>query len=199
MCIMGTDKNGRFLRGSLDKIVRTFKVGKRAVQRLWKQCPSALLRGIIKHTEVRSRKFLCGVKARYPDDEELGEAIKKIPLLKRRSYRKLAKSLGVSHTKVAQWIATGKIRSCNSQVKPYLTDENRLKRVLYALEWRDERDRSRYRDMMNVIHVDEKWFYITRINETFYLSEDEPDPSRFVANKLHIKKVSSVLIAFSIC
>jgi hypothetical protein len=44
--------------------------------------------------------------------------------------------------------------------------------------------------MYDRVHVDEKWFYITREKERFLLLEDEEDdPYRTVSHKSHIRKV----------
>lgn len=44
-------------------------------------------------------------------------------------------------------------------------------------------------DMQNIVHIDEKWFYMTKKSETYYLHPDEADPSRTCQNKNYIGKV----------
>jgi hypothetical protein len=44
-------------------------------------------------------------------------------------------------------------------------------------------------DFMDVVHVDEKWFYITFEGERFYIFSDEQVPYRAVQHKSHIIKV----------
>ena len=43
--------------------------------------------------------------------------------------------------------------------------------------------------MMNVIHIDEKWFYLSREKKNFYLHPDENQPHREFQNKNFIGKV----------
>ena len=43
--------------------------------------------------------------------------------------------------------------------------------------------------MLDVIHVDEKWFYITRDKRRYYLHPDEDEPHRQCKNKRFITKV----------
>ncbi|XP_074346321.1 uncharacterized protein LOC141685095 [Apium graveolens] len=43
--------------------------------------------------------------------------------------------------------------------------------------------------MYNVIHVDEKWFYMTRKNEKYYLLLDEEEPYRTCKSKNFVAKV----------
>ena len=94
--------------------------------------------------------------------EFVREGIKNIPLRKRRTQRKLAASLGVSKTTVQRWIVDSTIRvRCNS-LKPVLTEENKVARLIMALESRDPNDPSKFLDMMDHVHVDEKWFFLSR-------------------------------------
>ncbi len=43
--------------------------------------------------------------------------------------------------------------------------------------------------MMDEIHIDEKWFYLTRLNQTVYLTPGEEPPERRVKSKKYIPKV----------
>ena len=91
----------------------------------------------------------------YPS-EFVREGIKNIPLRKRRTQRKLAALLGVSKTTVQRWIVDSTIQvHCNS-LKPVLTEENKVARLIMALESRDPNDPSKFRDMMDHVHVNEK-------------------------------------------
>lgn len=51
------------------------------------------------------------------------------------------------------------------------------------------RSNRQYRDMFNYIHIDEKWFNLTRINQRLYLLPDEKEPERFYKSKRFITKV----------
>ena len=124
----------------------------------------------------------------YPS-EFVREGIKNIPLRKRRTQRKLAASLGVSKTTVQHWIVDSTIRvHCNS-LKPVLTEENKVARLIMALESRDPNDPSKFRDMMDRVHVDEKWFFLSRQRERYLLLTEEKNPKRCVKSKSHITKV----------
>jgi hypothetical protein len=43
--------------------------------------------------------------------------------------------------------------------------------------------------MDNFVHIDEKWFVMTRTNNSYILLPEEPDPLRTVQNKNNIGKV----------
>ena len=124
----------------------------------------------------------------YPS-EFVREGIKNIPLRKRRTQRKLAASLGVSKTTVQRWIVDLTIRvHCNS-LKPVLTEENKVARLIIALESRDPNDPSKFLDMMDRVHVDEKWFFLSRQRERYLLLPEEKNLKRCVKSKSHITKV----------
>jgi hypothetical protein len=43
--------------------------------------------------------------------------------------------------------------------------------------------------MHNIVHIDEKWFMMTKQNRNYYLLPEEPDPTRAVQRKNLIGKV----------
>ncbi|KAH9138153.1 hypothetical protein AeRB84_017485 [Aphanomyces euteiches] len=43
--------------------------------------------------------------------------------------------------------------------------------------------------MYNVVHIDEKWFYITKLRRRHYLWHEETPPPRYLHTKAHISKV----------
>ena len=43
--------------------------------------------------------------------------------------------------------------------------------------------------MSNVVHMDEKLFYITRTQQTFYLTQDEIEPHREIQSKRFVPKI----------
>lgn len=47
-------------------------------------------------------------------------------------------------------------------------------------------------DMRNIVHVDEKWFYMTKKARKYYLLSEEDDPMRTIQNKNSIGKVTVV-------
>ena len=75
--------------------------------------------------------------------------------------RKLVVSMGVSKTTIHHWIVALTICvHCNSR-KPVLTEENKVARLVMALHFRDPQDLTKYLDMCDWIHLDEKWFFLT--------------------------------------
>ena len=64
-----------------------------------------------------------------------------------------------------------------------------MARLIMALESWDPNDPSKFRDMMDRVHVDEKWFFLSRQRERYLLLPEEKNPKRCVKSKSHITKV----------
>ena len=108
---------------------------------------------------------------------------------KRHTQSRLAALMGVSKTTVNHWIVASTIRvHCNS-LKPILTEENKLARVLMAMHFREPQDSTKYQDMHDWIHLDEKWFFLTQKKEQYLLLPEEKNPKHCVKHKSHITKV----------
>ncbi|ETV80633.1 hypothetical protein H257_06156 [Aphanomyces astaci] len=72
-------------------------------------------------------------------------------------------------------------------IKPQLTEANKAARLKWAFE-RLGPDLMVH-DMMDYVHVDEKWFYMTRVKKTLYLLPGEEPPHRSTKSKRFITKV----------
>ena len=67
--------------------------------------------------------------------------------------------MGVSKTTVQCWIVELTLCVHSNSLRPILTEENRLARLEMAMDARDPVDQTKYQDMCDQIHVDEKWFF----------------------------------------
>ena len=56
--------------------------------------------------------------------------------------------------------------------------KNRVKFCLSMLDKNSLSHSQQFVDMENVIHIDEKRFYLTKKSETYYLIADEEEPHR---------------------
>ena len=88
------------------------------------------------------------------------------------------------------------IRRITSELKPALTDENQRARVEYALKHLEPCSltslsgiKPTFRADMDVVHIDEKWFYRTRKSQDMYLSHGENAPHQECKHKNHIQKI----------
>ena len=97
--------------------------------------------------------------------------------------------MGVSKNTVQHWIVASTIHVHSNSLKPILTEENKLARLLMANHFQDPQDPSKYQDMRDCIHLDEKWFFLTREKELYLLVSDEKNPKRCIKHKSYIRKV----------
>ena len=117
----------------------------------------------------------------YPS-EFICKGIKNIPLHKRQTQRNLAASVGVSKTTVQCWIVDSTIQVHCNYLKPVLTEENKVAQLIMVLEAHDPQDPMKFLDMMDRIHVNEKWFFLS-------WQRERKNPKRCIKSKLHITKV----------
>ena len=97
--------------------------------------------------------------------------------------------MGVSKTTAQHWIVASTICVHSNSLKPILTEENKLARLLMANHFWDPQDPSKYQDMRDHIHLDEKWFFLTQEKEHYLIVSDKKNPKRCVKHKSHITKV----------
>jgi hypothetical protein len=123
--------------------------------------------------------------------EDLQNRIRNIPLLNQRTIRSLLFHSGIPKSTLHKYLPRGLLARSTSTVKPSLTDENVQRRNDYC-RGMVEADGC-FNDMMADAHVDEKWFYVMRVNDKFYLLPDEVDDHkllyRLCSHKSHITKV----------
>lgn len=93
-----------------------------------------------------------------------------------------------SKTTVIRALADGEIVRRSNSIKPFLTDDNRNERLAYCLLFVNPNN-MQFCDQDTRIHIDEKWFYLTRSEQTYYLAAGEAPPVRSVQSKRYISKV----------
>ena len=76
-----------------------------------------------------------------------------------------------------------------SSLKPTLTEENKMSRMELALSFIDKNNTSKFKNMEDLIHIDEKWFYLTKDGQRFIIAADEEEPYRHVQHKSFLMKI----------
>ena len=130
-------------RGAFTIVAKSFGMASLTVHRLWNRVVHTCATGHIISPEFHSHK-----KPMYPS-EVVCEGIKNIPLWRRCTQRKLAKSMGVSKTMVHHWIVDLTIHMHSNSLKPILTEENKVAQLSMALDSRDPQDPMKFLDMMD--------------------------------------------------
>ena len=162
------------MEGLITIVAKRFDLAHSTEYQLWEQAVWTHAMGDIVSLEINSWNN-CRRHTIYPT-EFIQEGVKDVPLWKRYTQRKLVMLMGVSKTTVHHWIVGLTIHvHCNS-LKPVLTEENNVARLLMALHFRDPVDPTKYYDMLDWIHLDEKWFFLTWEKEKFLLLPEEKNP-----------------------
>ncbi|XP_021729795.1 uncharacterized protein LOC110696752 [Chenopodium quinoa] len=120
----------------------------------------------------------------------------KVPLRLRTTKRKYAAALKVSHVTIHRLEKRGKLRVHTSTNHPALSDNHKVARlqwVLSHLTSATPTEDATFMDMSKVIHLDEKWFYLSPETRRFYLLPKEEDPYRFQQSKRFRIKVMSLV------
>uniref|UniRef100_A0ACD5XP25 Uncharacterized protein n=1 Tax=Avena sativa TaxID=4498 RepID=A0ACD5XP25_AVESA len=171
-----------------DLIACMLNTSVRTVERIWAKAYGQIERN--EEVDVSNQKK--GNVGRKKKDPDLPR-VATIPLNKRKTIRGLARSLGVSHSTLHLRFQLGDLTRHSSRLKPLITPANKLKRLEFCVSMLDEDQlttpRPFFKKMDNIVHIDEKWFYMTKENNNYYLLPDEPRPFRTVQNKNNIGKV----------
>ncbi|KAH9134654.1 hypothetical protein AeRB84_019622 [Aphanomyces euteiches] len=70
----------------------------------------------------------------------------------------------------------GRLKKRSNSLKPYLTKDNKKTRLEFALSF--VKPNQVFDRMYDVVHVDEKWLYLTKLNGKYYVYDDEQLPTR---------------------
>jgi hypothetical protein len=185
--LLGMSLLGPLPEGSVAMVAKKFDVSRETASRLWSRAKTSRATGILQEKEILSKKHQRGGQKKW-DEEAVQELVKTIPLKKRKTYRALAAQLDIPLTTAWRMKKTVIVKHSNA-LKPKLTDDHKICRIEYALSMRDENNKSQYQNMYDLIHIDEKWFFMTSDGECYILARDEEPPERITAHKGYIGKV----------
>ena len=76
-----------------------------------------------------------------------------------------------------------------SSLKPALMEENKMSRMELALSFINKNNTSKFENMEDLIHIDKKWFYLTKDGQHFIIAADEEEPYRDVQHKSFLMKI----------
>lgn len=196
-----------------------FKVTKNTIRRLWRETMQKVeeeqereagnndfdlysLLTTVSFYESGSKRR--GRKIKW-DRDALKTQVRDIPLKNRRNWKELSCSTGIPKTTLHHMFRSGTFRRHSSSLKPLLSEQNKLARLEHALDevdpvslqFGDDGDGPMFKDFMDRIDVDEKWFYLSYDGENYILVDDgdeeegnrEADPVRRTRHKGYISKV----------
>ena len=176
-------------RGAFAAAHRQFGYARLTISILWRKWVARRAASETGEWDVTSGKTSNGSAPKY-DCEELQATVLQMRCRRRRTVRALASGLEISKSHLHRMIKLeGVLVPHSSTLKPKLTEYSKLERVEFCLSERRDDDQGMYRDMYNRVHVDEKWFYITKVKDRYYLVPGEEAPERTTSHKSHVPKV----------
>jgi hypothetical protein len=178
--------SGELLHGSFAKAAQHFGCHRHNVRKIWAR------------EQLMGAKPTRGGSARKYDADELKKALESVPVWERQNVRAAAAAIDLPPSTLQDYISgDGPFRRATVHVKPTLTDEHKIERLRFVLTFverpigmlyaprayicvlttRAGRRTRYFQDMFDMVHIDEKWFYIHNVSSTFILTEDEELPT----------------------
>jgi phosphoribosyl-AMP cyclohydrolase len=173
----------RLMKGVLDMVGSQFSISRSTVQRIWRRGKNS---GV--YADVSHKRSNCGCKRKEIDFNKIRE----IPLRKRTDVRTLSCAMNVSKSTLHRYIKLGVIRRHSNAIKPSLNEEHKRARLQFCISMLDGASLPHdpiFSGLYNIIYIDEKWFYMTKKSENYYLLHDEEEPLRTCKSKNFIGKV----------
>lgn len=163
---------------------------RRTISRVWARAIENYANPHVQTFRASPRKNKTGRRRQWIP-EEVREAVKEVPIHRRRSLRSLSGALRIPLTslfRMKQQQDDAVILPHTNSLKPLLTPEHQFQRVCYAVMHLNENDH-KYDGFYQHVHVDEKWFFLTEQQMRMYLAPGEEAPLRVCQKKDHIVKV----------
>ncbi|XP_028087118.1 uncharacterized protein LOC114287871 [Camellia sinensis] len=179
-------KDGKLKRGCQTEAAAKFSVHVKTVRCIWQRGIACMENGLM--VNVSSKLTNSGCKRVQLNFGKVTE----IPLRCRTNIRSLSKALNFPKSTVHRRIKEGKIRLHSNALKPYLSEENkrvRLRFCLSMLEPNSLQGQPMFKSMYDYVHIDKKWFYISKEAERYYLLPEEEEPHRCCKSKRFITNV----------
>ena len=182
-------KDGVLPWGSLTIVADEIGVARSTICTLWGQACWARKESLIITPEIASWNHSRTNVLKY-SHAEFQQGLKEIPWHCRKTYCSTAKAMGVSLNTVQRMLLERDVcRVHMSSLKPTLMEENKMSRMELALSFIDNNNTSKFEHMEDLIHIDEKWFYLTKDGQHFIIAGDEEEPYRHVQHKSFLMKI----------
>ena len=178
-----------YLWGSLTIVADENGVAHSTISRLWWQARRAPKGSLIITQEIASWNNSCANALEY-SQAEFHQSLKEISQHCCKTYHSTVKALGVSLNTVQRMLLKQDVCHIHmSSLKPTLMDENKVSRMELALSFINQNDTSKFEHMDDLIHIDKKWFYLTKDGQCFIIAVEEAEPYRHVQHKSFLTKI----------
>ena len=155
-------KDGVLPWGSLTIVADEIGVARSTISRLWRQVHRAHKQSLIITPEIVLWNNSHANCLKY-SHAEFRQGLKEIPRHHCKTYCSTAKAMGVALSTVQRMLLHRDVcRVHMSSLKPMLMEENKMSRMELALSFVDKNNASKFKNMEDLIHIDEKWFYLMK-------------------------------------
>jgi hypothetical protein len=173
--------DGKLRKYATNEVALSYSVAERTIRRIWNRGKQSETHDV-SHRKTKN----CGRKRITIDEAKIRE----VPLRKRTTIRSLAYALKINPTSVFRLVKSGVILRRSNAIKPILKEENKISRLEFCLSMLEGiPDDPMFKSMQNIIHIDEKWFYMSKQSNNYYLLPNEDEPHRTCKSKNFISKV----------
>ena len=170
--LLGWLKDGEFPWGSLTIVTEEIGVARSSISRLWRQVHGARQQSLIIAPEIASQNNSRANCLKY-SHAEFRQGLKEIPRCRCKTYHSTAKAMGVTLSTVQRILLHRDVCHIHtSSLKPTLTEENKMSRMELALSLVDKNNTTKFENMEDLIHIDEKWFYLMKDGQRFIIAAD---------------------------
>ncbi|XP_050217419.1 uncharacterized protein LOC126668255 [Mercurialis annua] len=183
--LLAKSNNGIIKKGAISQVASQFSVNRKAVSNIWskgKRCmENESTVDVCKNLRARSKRVVLTF-----------DQVSSIPLRDRTTIRRMSTALSISKTTLHRRIKEGEIKAHSNSLKPFLTEDNKKVRLKFCIDMINQgtiNSRPLFTDMYDHVHIDEKWFYLTKVSQKYYLHPQEIEPLRTCKSKRFITKV----------
>ena len=177
--LLSNSKNGRPRYGDVAEQARLNNVSTRTIRRIWTTGQSA-----------RSFETIVPKRRKQTEIESLQEQVAKLTRSKKMDIRTMAEALSIPRSTLHRHLKDGQIVRKHSSLKPLLTESNMQGRLNYALSFASASNGVlRFDPMWDRVFLDEKFFYLRKVRNKFYLAPWEDVPHQSTRNKRFIPSI----------
>ena len=195
----GRKKNGELPWGAMRDCARFFPVAPRQVGRVYHNIDEKVKHWKIDHDgEQYPDKLFEDAQQKNGrpkkwDPLDIQQRTRGVPLSDRMNVEVLSEQIGVPKSSLHRLLQRGTLYKHTACLKPKLTAANIAWRYGHArskvVGYEHGMRRMRISDMMDEIHIDEKWFYLLKENQRYILAPGEKLPHLTVQSKNKLPKV----------
>ncbi len=189
-CLLMNSTSGKLKYGSITKIANQFGISTRSVKRIWDRGMISFAVEQQQPGNVSSRRKGRGGRKSKHSIEYIQQKVSELSLNNRTTIRRMEQYSGISRYILHKAKKNGHLIRHSNAVRPKLSSANKTERIKFSMSFIHTHNKPFEFDAMHdMIHIDEKWFDMMKVKESYYLVPSEIEPYRAVQSKRFIGRV----------